>query len=624
MKVTFLILLAAFAAMWFTTILQNTLAFFVCTLVFVASATLDGNTLQKDLKRFLVYMRFLRSRIFIDRSIRPSKSNRIFAIAKPVLKNESVMLIQKKISSGLERKVRTSGRAYNPRILAQQSIAYMVLSLFLIAPIAAVLGVFVEPYLFLLVLCCPVWLFYPRIKLWFVVSERKSLIDDEMAFFTLYASVMQSIGQSLYTSIAGVVGKRIFPMIESEGRMLVRDVQIFGIDQITALNEHGYSHPNPSFRNLLLGYASICQSGGNLALYMDRKADEFFHKMQFKYVNYKSQAHIIGETVLILLTIFPTMILVSSFMLAEDSVRTVLGLSFVFIPVATVFIILLSSASQPKIKNEITFDTRSIFVAAFVFGLSLLFGQPPWFVIGVGVAAGAIYNFVSSVRQFREISFVESALPDFFRDITEYRKIGIPISNAIIKISQERAYNKYFDGIILALATHIRHGASFLEVLDFMVIRSWIARTSFFVLGKIADSGGGTAQTIEQITSFSTSTHQTKKETQASISVISYFAFFSPLMMVYTTKEMISILQKLNGSLDQMVQSAFSIESMLVSDELIGTINLLIVLTTISIGLVMSKLVHFSMKYSVTLGMAVLVSLLSIILSPLFPSLVRI
>lgn len=625
MKIIFLVLLAAFVAMWLTTIFQNTTVFFISTLGFIASAILAfDKTMLQSFQRIYKCFRFLQAIILVDRTIKPSTNNKILAITKPVLKNKPLTFIQKKINAGVERKIRVSGKVYNPRILSQQGTAYTIFSLFVVVPIAVVLGILVEPYLFLIILVCPIWLFYPRIKLWFAVSERKSSIDDEMAFFTLYASIMQSIGRSLYTSIVDVTGKDLFPTIESEGRMLLRDVQIFGIDQITALNEHGYSHPNPSFKNLLLGYVSICKSGGNLSLYMERKADEFFHKTQFQYVNYRSHAYIIGETVLILLTIFPTMILVSSFLLAEDSVKTILSLSFVFIPVITIFIILFTSISQPTIKNLVSFDIRAVIIALFIVGLLFLFGQPSWLVIGAGIATGAIFNFITSLRQFREISHVESAIPDFFRDITEYRKIGIPISNAIIKISQERTYNKYFDNIISLLATRLRHGMNLLEILDFVMIRSWVGRTAFFVLGKIADSGGGTAQTMEQITNFSANIHQIKKETKESIGVISYFAFLSPLMMTYTTKEMLSILQKLNNGLDGMTQSFFNIEMMFVSDELVGTINLLIILATISIGLIMSKLVHFSMKYSITLGVAVLVSLFSIILTPLFPSLIQI
>jgi len=598
----------------------------IITLLIIIGLRADWTAIKNEIQTFFTYLKFSSSKIFKNGPIQISLStnNKILHLTKPILKNKTITSIQGKIYSEIEHEIRISGKAYNPRILAQQGVAYMIFTLFVVVPVSVILGFFVNPYLLFVSLVCPIWMYYPKLKLWFVVSERKSSIDDEMAFFTLYASVMQSIGQSLYNSIIDVLGKGIFPTIENEGKMLLRNVQVFGMDQITALNEHGYSHPNFYFKNFLLGYVSISKSGGNLSLYMERKGEEFFHKAQFKYANYKSQAHIIGEMMLILLTILPTMILISSFMLAENSVNVVMSLSFVLIPVVTIFIILMVSLSQPMTRNAIDFDFKAIFVAIFASIVSLLLGQQPWFVVGVGVAAGAIFNFVVCIKQFREVSFVESALPDFFRDVTEYRKIGIPIPNAIIKISEGRNYNKHFDDLLSMVSTGLKHGVNLSDILDSMLVRSWTAKTSFFVLGKIANSGGGTAQILEQITSFSTNINQIKKETKASISVISYFAFLSPIMISYTTKEMSNVLEKLNAGLDQTVQSALNVETMLVSNDLIGFINLLNVISTISLGLVMSKLVHFSMKYTITVGVAALLSVLSIILSPLFPSLVKI
>jgi flagellar protein FlaJ len=614
--------------MWFAALLQNMVLFFSSIFIFLILVSLNVDRLaaKNRLQIFFSYLKFLLLKILKDNSIKLglSTNDKIMKVAKPVLKNKTITLLQRKINTEIEQEIRISGKACNPRILANQSIAYMVFSFFITVPISIVLGLFVSPYLLLMLLVCPIWLYYPKLKLWFIVSERKSSIDDEMAFFTLYAGVMQSIGQSLYNSIIDVLGKGIFPTIESEARMLSRNVQVFGMDQITALNEHGYSHPNLYFKNLLLGYSSISKSGGNLPLYMEKKCEEFFQKTQFKYTNYKSQANIIGETMLILLTILPTMILVSSFMLAEDSVKVIMGLAFVLIPGVTIFITFMINLSQPRTRNVVNFHFKSVFVSIFVSTMSLLLGQQPWFVIGIGVVAGAIFNFVSCLKQFREISFVDSVLSDFLRDITEYRKIGIPIPNAIIKVSEDRCYNKYFDSLLTIISGRLKHGISLSDVCNSVLIRSWTAKTSFFVLGKIADSGGGTSQILEQITNFSTNINQIKKETLASLSVISYFTFLSPIMITFTAKEMTGVLEKLNPGLDQMVQGAFNIETMLVSTDLIETINLLNVISAISLGLIMSKLVYFSMKYTITLGVMVLISILSITISPFFPSFVKI
>lgn len=500
----------------------------------------------------------------------------------------------------------------------------MVFSFFIAAPVSLALGFFTGWHSLLALLIPPVWILYPRIRLHLVISERKASADAEMAFFVLYASVMQSIGQSLYNSVVDVVGGAIFPSLENEGRMLSRNVRLFGLDQITALNEHAMSHPDPNLKNLLLGYVSISKSGGDLVRYMERKSEEFFHRAQFRYSNYKSQAGILGETMLILLTILPMLILVSSFLLAEESVTAVANVAFVLVPTLTAFMMLMINTSQPKTRNVVDLRVWPVLAGMLASSTLLVSGQQVWLVVGAGITSYALTNYVACMKQFREISHVDSALPDFFRDVTEYRKIGIPIPNAIMKMSESRRYNPYFDRLLVTVSALLRHGYPLSVAAGSIPIRSWTAKTSFFVLGKIADSGGGTAEILEQITVFSSNVNQTRNDTKAGISVISYFAMLSPVMMTYTTKEMAGILAKLNSSVSHMAYGAFGVQTMLVSGDLMVAVNLLNVMSAISIGLVMAKLTHFTVKHTLLLGISALISLASLVSAPLFPSLVRI
>lgn len=612
--------------MWASILFQNTVMFFGCSALFAVLFGIKLNDAERpNLGMFISFAKFLCSKLVFRRalSIRSVTNDRIIELAKPILKRKPLVMIQEKITPKIQEQVRMSGRAQNPRILSQQGVAYMTLSFFAVAPASVALGFFGNWHLLFVLLIPPAWLFYPRIKLFLAVSERKASVDGEMAFFVLYASVMQSIGRSLYNSIVDVVDGAIFPTLENEGKMLSRNVHLFGMDQLTALNEHGLSHPDPHFKNLLLGYVSISKSGGDLARYMERKSEEFFHRTQFRYANYRSQAGVIGETMLILLTILPMMILVSSFLLAEESVAAVTNVSFVLIPAATAFMLFMINASQPRTRNSVDLQVMPILAGVLASGILLVFDQQPWLVVGAGFASYALFNSVVCMRQFREISLVDSALPDFLRDITEYRKIGIPIPNAIMKISEGRKYNAYFDRLLGTVYVLLRHGHPLSAAVGSILIRSWTAKTSFFVLGKVADSGGGTAEILEQITGFSSNVNQTKHDTRAGISMISYFALTSPVMMAYTTKEMAEILAKLSSGVSGAVYDTFGVQTMLVSGQLIASVNLLNVMSAISLGLVMAKLTHFTVKHTVLLGISVLISLISIISAPMFPSLVR-
>ncbi|HET8720072.1 MAG TPA: type II secretion system F family protein [Candidatus Nitrosotenuis sp.] len=623
-----IVLTITLGALWASSILQNMALFLLSLSIFIVLIVLNiswNETLKKSKRFFSSNFSFSSSSKTHNKSkIKMVSNNKLLFLLEPILKKSIVIAIQNRICHDIMDKVPITGKTCNARILALHSIALMITTCFVLVPISIILGILIDSNLFFLGFLFPVWLFYPKIKLWFMISERKSSISDEIAFFALYASVMQSVGQSVYNSIIEVMNSDIFPSIKNEALMLSRNTVVFGMDPLSALNEHGYSHPNSSFRDFLLGYVSISKSGGNLSLYMEKKTDEFFEKTHFKFKSYSAKANLIGEAMLILLTILPTMILVSSFLLSKSAVSVVAGLALIFIPAASIFIFLAISRSQPKLKNTIRFDVRSVPLSVIAIIVSVYMQQEFWFVIAVGVSIGATANFAFCFKQFREISLTESAIVDFFRDITEFRKIGITIPNAIIKIVEERRYNKHFDQLLLLIAHQLEHGISFLDVLNSTTIRSWFARVSFFVLGKISESGGGSPEILERVTALFTKINQTKKETRSSVAPIAYFATVSPIMMSYTTKEMREILEKLNATVDQMSQTTINIGSLLTTSELVETINLLNIISSISLGLIMSKLVYFSLRHTLFLCLMSATSVLSILISPFLPSLLGI
>ena len=57
------------------------------------------------------------------------------------------------------------------------------------------------------------------------------------------------------------------------------------------------------------------------------------------------------------------------------------------------------------------------------------------------------------LEQQREINKIEGALPQFMRDMTEYKKLGYDLVGAIIKIANENDYDSIFNAYIRHLCT---------------------------------------------------------------------------------------------------------------------------------------------------------------------------
>lgn len=619
------LVLAAFILMWVSFFLQNPILFFVFGILLTITSIQNINTKAFFGKIFSCFKLITTKRRILNRKnsfkVSIMTNNIIINFTRPILEKKIVASIQNKINYELEADIRSAGRAANPRILAMRGMAYMFVSILIVIPIAILLAITVD-FIFFLMLIIPLILaFYPKIKLKSAKAERRIAIEDEIAFFTMYVSVMQTIGKSFYTSIVEIIGKEIFPAIETESKMLDRNIRLFGMDPITALNSHGITHPNLHFSNLLLGYVSISKSGGDLGQFMERKSDEFFTYARFRFSKYTKQAEIIGETMLILLNILPILLMTSSFLMASESIQIIMSISFIVVPATTILMIIIINSFQPKTKDNVKFSIFSILLGGIFALIVLVMNQPHWMILVVAVGVTAIFNHIATSHQFREISMIESALPDFFRDVTEYRKIGIAIPNALIRIANQRSYNHYFDSLLSKIATNLALGNNLNKILESMVIRSWLGRTSFFVLGRIAGSGGGTPEILEQITDFSGKIKEAKNEMVSGLQIFSYMAYASPVLMILSASGMKDVMAKIGPGMQQLMQNEMN--GMTITPEFLGIVNLLIIICSFCMGLIMSKITYFTMKYTLTIGVSSTIAMILVFVAPHMPSFIK-
>ncbi|MEM3064454.1 MAG: type II secretion system F family protein [Candidatus Nitrosotenuis sp.] len=609
--------------MWVFIYLQNVTAFLVFVFIVVFFITIEE---KGKLKRpsILIYRVKNKTRFLHHlaphtqlKIVRPANST-IIALLKPVTEQKILAQIQTRLDSNLASQISRSGKAANPKILAQKTMTHTVFTLLITLPMSIIFGLWFDVMFFSL-LAAPLFVFaLPSLKLKWNQVERKAAIDDELSFFAVYCSVMQSVGRPIYDAILQSVGKRIFPIIESEGRMLERNVSLFGMDHLEAINTLALQHPNTAFRNLLLGYVSIQKSGGDLTRYLESKSQEFFSQTKFKFFKYASSAENIAEILLILLNILPILLIMSSFLMSHESVRIIVSLSFVAVPAITASLLIFVIGIQPKTHNIVVARMHPIPVA-IASGLVAFFVVPQaWFVFAVMATAASLANFVELSRQFAQIRMVESALPDFFRDITECVKIGLDIPNSIIRISNERRYNRIFDTLVSNLASRVSFGEAISDAIQKTPISSWHARISLFILGKVVESGGGSPQILEAMTDFTAKINQAKSEMASRVRVFTLMVYSSPLLMVWSTQGMKDLLGKIGPQYSQMTQGFSS--TLAASPDFLQLVNLLIVVSSFCMSLVISKLTYFTIKHTITVSVTCATAVVCIYLAPLFPS----
>ncbi|MFQ6073909.1 MAG: hypothetical protein ACE5KC_01690, partial [Candidatus Bathyarchaeia archaeon] len=74
-------------------------------------------------------------------------------------------------------------------------------------------------------------------------GERARTLEREMPFAAAYISVMATGGISPYMSIKRLSKVELMPAMRREAREIMRDVEIFGVDPLTALEKSAETNP---------------------------------------------------------------------------------------------------------------------------------------------------------------------------------------------------------------------------------------------------------------------------------------------------------------------------------------------------------------------------------------------
>jgi flagellar protein FlaJ len=79
-------------------------------------------------------------------------------------------------------------------------------------------------------------------------GERASNLEREMPFAAAYISVMASGGIAPYTSFKRLAEVELMPAMKSEAREIIKDVEIFGIDPLSAIENAAKKNPLDVFK----------------------------------------------------------------------------------------------------------------------------------------------------------------------------------------------------------------------------------------------------------------------------------------------------------------------------------------------------------------------------------------
>jgi flagellar protein FlaJ len=212
-------------------------------------------------------------------------------------------------------------------------------------------------WLFLFAICVPgVYLFqvyYPVL----LAQGRKTKIDLDLPYAVSYMQAL-STTMSPFEVIKRIYEeKSMFGEVSLEFGQVVRDVELFGDDLITALRNVQKTTPSPLFRDFINDLGVVYESGGDITAYLSSKT-VFFHEQA------KRELDLLLKTIEIMAEVYVSafvagpialiIMIVAQGMTSQSAMGWLLPFMYLVIPVGAIIMIWMLSIMLPPENLEIS------------------------------------------------------------------------------------------------------------------------------------------------------------------------------------------------------------------------------------------------------------------------------
>jgi flagellar protein FlaJ len=503
----------------------------------------------------------------------------------------------------------SAGEVGNPYILASKTLVYTIMTTMIAVPLAIILGVFVW-YPFGAIAIAPLFAYYiPGMRLRDASSQRQEGVDRELPFFSILTTVLGTAGISLYSIFETVSESNMFTHVRREAMLLRRDVMIFGADPVEAFERLASTHPSRKLATFLNGYTSKVRSGGDMPTYLSGESGNYLRNLEESWSRYSQRVGLIGSMMITVFGLVPMMLLIVSVFTGSTANTLILIYTILGVPLFTVVLTFMAGRMQPVGEDALTgrFD-RSILLSIVAGVVVGLISSQVW--IGLASSLFAFftvygYSVMDQRQQMRE---VDNAMPEFMKDLMEYKRQEYDLTRAFIDIAAHNTYTPAFDKILKYAAAQLATGTP----MDELTVdpKSRLGRIVFLILGQMNRSGGGTVETFYQLSTYTTKVVEMRNNTIAEMRPYMYLAILSPLMLAFGVTFITGVL----GNFNHLVGPQFAnVNSPLhiavgANPQLKQITDFLIVVTAAGLGIISSKMVDFTVKYTLRASVNVLIA----------------
>jgi archaeal flagellar protein FlaJ len=148
---------------------------------------------------------------------------------------------------------------------------------------------------------------------------RKKKIDTNLSYAVNFISAMSSAGVTPTEIFKSLSKQEIYSEITEEAAWIYRDVELLGLDILTAIKTNIERTPSDRFKEFLQGMVVTVTSGGSLKTYFMHKADQYMwenrqvQKQLMETLGIMAESYVTAAVagILLLLIVIPLMMIIS-------------------------------------------------------------------------------------------------------------------------------------------------------------------------------------------------------------------------------------------------------------------------------------------------------------------------
>ncbi len=187
-------------------------------------------------------------------------------------------------------------------------------------------------------------------------DKHKRELDDELPFTTGYMAILASAGVSPENIFSSLSNLNVPLAASAEAKEVVKNINLFGLDVISALEKTSSRTPSEKLQNTLEGVISTIHAGGNLGDFLRGKFKTAMKLKRLSLKKYADSLSVLSEVYVALLLTGPLllviMVAVMSVMggglgiLSPDLLLSLL--TYLAIPVCAVIFLIILDSTSPK------------------------------------------------------------------------------------------------------------------------------------------------------------------------------------------------------------------------------------------------------------------------------------